>query len=396
MMLRSRTSAIITHAAGWIIFFMLPFLLFPMPQGNESVMGVVTSASFWLSYALYIFLFYFNGYFLIPKFYFQKKYTVYFLIVVALFAIAYFIRQTIQQQPIPVLTTEQMKRIDSLMKNRTLPFQRFDSLARNKEPVNFDSFFRNRPPFERPPGFSPFNSMLFRRPPGMRVDIFAILLLSTIWALSTTVSISQRWNKTEQRAVQAEADKANAELSFLKAQINPHFLFNTLNNIFSLAVKKSDNTAASIMKLSNIMRYITDEANHHFVPLYYEVNCIKDYIDLQRLRLSKTSEVNFCVTGNLGDHSIPPLLLMTFVENVFKYGISNHETSEVTIKLFRVENGIRFFCQNKIFSSLRNADRTGIGIANAKKRLKHLYPNKHTLNITNVNGLFTVNLTIGD
>ncbi len=236
--------------------------------------------------------------------------------------------------------------------------------------------------------------MLFHRPPGIGVDIFAILLLSTVWALSTTVSISQQWNKTEQRAVRAEADKVNAELLFLKAQINPHFLFNTLNNIYSLAVKRSEKAATSVMKLSNIMRYITDEVNLDLVPLHYEVNCIRDFIDLQRLRLSTASDVSFCVTGILREHAIPPLLLMTFVENVFKYGISNHETSEVTIKLFCVENGIRFFCQNKIFSSLRNADRTGIGIANAKKRLKHLYPNKHTLNITSTNGLFTVELCL--
>jgi len=99
-------------------------------------------------------------------------------------------------------------------------------------------------------------------------------------------------------AARAEADKANAELSFLKAQINPHFLFNTLNNIYSLAVIKSDVTADSIMKLSNIMRYVTDEATEDFVPLQDELHCLTDYIELQRLRLGKKVTLNYAIAGD--------------------------------------------------------------------------------------------------
>jgi LytS/YehU family sensor histidine kinase len=239
-------------------------------------------------------------------------------------------------------------------------------------------------------------SRLRRQPPGMRhpVDLFAVFLLCTIWALSTAIRITQQWQQTEKRAVKAEADKANAELSFLKAQINPHFLFNTLNNIYSLAVRQNENTAASIMKLSNIMRYVTDDVNRDYVSLQSEVECITDYIDLQRLRLSKKVYVDFAVTGNTEGKKIPPLVLMTFIENVFKYGISSHEPSGINIKLFAEEKTITFFCQNKLFSTERKAERTGIGISNTRQRLLHLYPNRHLLNITTDDGLYTVQLTL--
>jgi LytS/YehU family sensor histidine kinase len=167
-----------------------------------------------------------------------------------------------------------------------------------------------------------------------------------------------------------------------------------LNNIYALAVTKNEATPASIMKLSNIMRYVTDEVSEDYVPLESEVECISNYIDLQRLRLNTKVTVDFSVTGNVEDKKISPLILMTFVENVFKYGISKHEEITITIKLYAEEKTITFFCQNKIFPAVRKIERTGIGIANTRQRLEFLYPNKHLLNITTANNLFTVQLTL--
>jgi LytS/YehU family sensor histidine kinase len=192
----------------------------------------------------------------------------------------------------------------------------------------------------------------------------------------------------------AEAERANAELSFLKAQVNPHFLFNTLNNIYSLAVTGNENTGPSIMRLSNIMRYVTDEAGQDFVLMDSEVECMKDYIDLQKMRLGEKMNVEVSITGNTIDKKIAPLILMTFVENVFKYGISSHEASVIIIKLSANGDHISFFCQNKLFEIKRNTERTGIGINNARQRLQHLYPNRHFLDINTDNGLFTVQLTL--
>ena len=215
-----------------------------------------------------------------------------------------------------------------------------------------------------------------------------------IWSLGMAFQIIWQWRNTEQRAAQAEAEKATAELSFLKAQIHPHFLFNTLNNIYSMAVLKSEHTPAAILKLSNIMRYATDEVKRNFVSLQDEVAYISDYIDLQRLRLNNKVQLDFSVTGNTENKQIAPLILMTFVENVFKYGISSHEPSVIIIRIMAEENAIVFFCQNKIFGTQNKFESTGIGISNTRKRLEHFYPGRHSITINTENGLFTVQLTI--
>ncbi len=215
-----------------------------------------------------------------------------------------------------------------------------------------------------------------------------------IMALSTAIKIIQQWQITEQRAVRAEADKASAELSFLKAQINPHFLFNTLNNIYTLAVMKDEHAPDSIMKLSNIMRYVTDDATANFVPLQDEINCINDYIELQRLRIGEKTAIDLYISGDIENKQIAPLILMTFIENVFKYGISKHTRSAIVIKIIGNETGISFFCQNRIFPEKDEKQRTGIGLKNTRQRLDHLYPGGYKLNIDTEAQLYTVKLML--
>ncbi|MCK7555001.1 sensor histidine kinase [Chitinophaga sedimenti] len=213
--------------------------------------------------------------------------------------------------------------------------------------------------------------------------------------LAMSIELGKQWRMTEQRITRAEADKANAELSFLKAQINPHFLFNTLNNIYSLAISKNEYTADSIMKLSNIMRYVTDDATEDYVSLEDEVACIRDYIALQRLRLGGKVQLDFDVSGDLDHKEIAPLILMTFIENVFKYGISNHEPTNITIRIFAEQHTITFFSRNRIFRAAAVApERTGIGIANTRQRLEHLYQDRYLLNIREENDVYTVDLTL--
>ncbi len=373
-MVRLKSPAVV-HISAWLIFLTLPFLVLPGSDGASKIINLAASADYWVSYGLYIFLFYFNAYFLIPKLYLTKKYLSYALYILAVLATIYFLKHWIDHPRFmdAGIPPHMPAGWDSM------PHYPFNDSLKGIGSMPPTDFIRSH---GRPP--------MLKRP----VDLFSIFLLSTIWALSTAMRIIQEWRETEKRAIKAEADKANAELSFLKAQINPHFLFNTLNNIYALAVKQNENTATCIMKLSNIMRYVTDDVNQDFVTLQSEVDCITDYIDLQRLRLNKKVYIDFLAKGNLDGKKIPPLVLMTFVENVFKYGISSHEDSVITIQLFAEEKSMTFFCQNKIFITSRIVERTGIGIANTKQRLEHLYPNKHLLNITAENGLFTVQLTM--
>lgn len=148
------------------------------------------------------------------------------------------------------------------------------------------------------------------------------------------------------------------------------------------------------MKLSNIMRYVTDEAEADFVSLPSELMCISNFIDLQQLRLGKMVTLNYTVTGDAEGHVISPLLLMTFIENVFKYGLSNHVPANINISIKMLHNQIIFHSQNTIFDRKTQPERVGIGIENTKKRLQHLYPEKYNLDIVRSDGLFTVDLIL--
>lgn len=352
LLMKSRLLTIVGHVAGWIFFFSLVigFLSNGPGQGN-TVWSSLLSPPFLIFYSVFLFLFYINYLVLIPALFLEKKYLLYFTITLAMLAAVFFI-----------------KPFDGLISMGPPP-------EMIKKPV--------------PPGIE-------RMEPGPRnhFDINSIIMFATIWSLSTVIPLARQWRLTEQRAAQAEAERAYAELSALKSQVNPHFLFNTLNNIYSMAVTHHANTAPSIMKLSNIMRYVTDEVQADFVPLDSEISCMRDYIDLQRMRLGEKMQVNLSITGSTADKQIAPLILMTFTENVFKYGVSSHEPSAITIRLHTDEHSLTFFCQNKLFESRRTEERKGTGIPNARKRLLHLYPDKHFLDINTDNGLFTVQLTL--
>jgi two-component system, LytTR family, sensor kinase len=367
-MFRIKASTIIAHCIAWIIFISLPLLfLSNRPEGID-FLQVLFSWKYVVFICSYSFIFYLNYYVLVPDFYLQKKFFGYFGILLAL-----------------LLFIGYIKPFDNLLKagNRQ-PFQ----AMQNPSP----GFPPQRQPKNFPQGPPPNNNNLPARP--RNIDAISIFLFIMVTGVSTAVCISDRWRDIEKRATIAEAEKTSAELSFLKAQINPHFLFNTLNNIYSLAVTKSDNTADCIMKLSNIMRYVTDDVSEDFVPLQSEINCINDYIGLQKLRLADKVNIDLQIAGDTEGKRIAPLLLMTFVENIFKYGISKREPSDIIIKVATDNMSINFFSRNKIFPAAVTEQRTGVGIANATKRLEYLYTKKHLLNINTDDGLYTVQLTL--
>lgn len=348
------------HLLGWVLFFFLivAFLnhspqAFSLPHLYES--------SFLLFFVVYAGLFYLNMYVLIPGLYLKQRQAAYFGLVLLLLA------------AIIVL----------------MPYDRM--LHSHMHPPGEE----RRAPFERMPSLG---GKFPRRPgPGGRgigVDLISIVLFLTVWTVGMAIQIFRQWRTTERRALQAEADKVNAELSFLKAQVNPHFLFNTLNNIYSLSITKSEQTPNAILKLSEILHYITDDVRNDFVPLQSEVTCVQNYIELQKLRLTDKVEVQFSVTGELDGKQIAPLLLMTFIENAFKYGISSHEPCVITIEIAARERAIDFFCRNKIMVRNVEDERVGVGIGNAEKRLSYLYPGKHLLNLHTDDQTFTVQLTI--
>jgi two-component system, LytTR family, sensor kinase len=311
-------------------------------MGAATFTQQLISLNFYIFCFVYLFIFYCNSKVLFPYLYLKKKYILYFSIILALFFAVY------------LLTP-----FDNLLSHANI-----NELRRHPLPPPEGI---GPPPMPFPPGERPGRK-------GPFTDINSLILFLLVWLASVALQILKEWRNSQQRAIIAESDRKTAELAFLKAHINPHFLFNTLNNIYSLAIINHEQTAVSILKLSNIMRYVTESVAIDFIALENEVECIVDYVDLQRLRLSKKVYLDFSITGNTHDKVIAPLILITFIENIFKYGISNHHQSTITIKLFIEESTITFYCQNRIFNPDYVYDREGWGITNTKQRLEFLYP----------------------
>jgi two-component system LytT family sensor kinase len=222
----------------------------------------------------------------------------------------------------------------------------------------------------------------------------AIFLL--VFVFSTGIKVINEWLRSEQRNKEIAHEKLQAELSFLKAQINPHFLFNTLNNIYALASDQSEHTAPAIMKLSSIMRYVLTEARNDLAPLEKEILFTSHYIELQKMRLTDKTSIDFTIQGDPLGRQIAPLLLLPFVENAFKYGISTREWSPIRILLDIKKDSLYFSISNQkhLNTSLRMADNTGIGISNTRRRLDLLYEDRYKLLIEDKTGEFSVHLNI--
>ena len=200
------------------------------------------------------------------------------------------------------------------------------------------------------------------------------------------VSLNNRWK-------QAKKEKTDAELSYLKAQINPHFLFNTLNSIYSLIIQKSDAAADAIVKLAGMMRYVLYETDRNFVMLEKEVSYLQDFVDLQKLRFGSQVPVTFTINGKAEGKQIAPLLLISFVENAFKHGVNAEEKSEIIIHLDMSDNNVVLKVHNNKVQ-VDHWDVTGIGLQNAKNRLQFIYPDKHILIIEDTVTCFFVTLQI--
>lgn len=232
-----------------------------------------------------------------------------------------------------------------------------------------------------------------------RQQFQAIVVLVTVlvWMVSSGLRITSEWFQNERVRRQMHSDKLSAELAFLKSQVSPHFLFNTLNNIYSLAQLRSDDTPEAILKLSQLMRYMLYEANDPQVPLEQEVEYLRNYVDLQRLRLADDVEIEFSQEGQLGGRLIEPMLLIPFVENAFKHGVSYQHPSAISIVLRVVGDELLFRVQNRRFEQgkpLTAARDSGIGIQNVTQRLQLLYPGRHHLDIDQSGDQYIITLTL--
>lgn len=232
-------------------------------------------------------------------------------------------------------------------------------------------------------------------PPGPRHGNPFFFLFSHNFLQFIIVFIFSMLLKIRERLTQTETEKANAELNYLKAQINPHFLFNTLNTIYSLSILKSDKTSDAVVKLSDMMRYVLSDGNTNFVSLEKELNYISNYIELQRMRLTPNVKLLYVCEGNRFDKKIAPLVLIPFIENAFKHGVNSEENSELDIKITITETRLDLVVKNNCVTSNTNTlNKSGLGIENTRQRLSLLYPKSHDLHISEIDHCFTVCLTL--
>lgn len=372
-MVKGRLNTITLHCIGWLVFFSLPVIFIIGSSNADAHFFSGDDLLSLLGFAIYIPIFYLNTYYLFPRLFSGGKRVLYFFSIAILFGVVYYL------EPFE----------KAAFKSRS--FKNVIGIQATPAEILMDESGSGGHKDDTPP-FGPGGFVMQRSP--NHIDIISIALFLIVMVLSIALILEQRWRNAVQETARAEADKANAELSFLKAQINPHFLFNTLNNIYSLAITKNENVADAIMKLSNLMRYVTDDVNEDFVALEREMDSINDYISLQRLRLGKKVTIEYVVEGNTSSKIISPLLLMPFVENAFKHGISNSAESTIVVRLTASEKYIVFYTENRLFATPRNVERTGIGNTNTKKRLARIYPGKYMLDIGPQNGLFTVHLVM--
>jgi sensor histidine kinase YesM len=211
------------------------------------------------------------------------------------------------------------------------------------------------------------------------------------------------WFELEAKKKEVENEKLTAELSFLKEQINPHFLFNTLNNLYYLAYTKSDNTTEVIAKLSQMMRYMIYESNYKQVELGKEIEYMQNYVSLERLRLNDQIPIDFKVEGDPGGIKVAPLILITFLENAFKHGANgNNKNAWVNLSLkvdgknfvYTVENskGTSNTKINGVHSE--HGAKSGIGLQNVKRRLELTYPEKYELDVKDLSDRYYVQLKL--
>jgi len=356
MKLDSKYTGIIFHILGWAIYF--SFQMVFSGYFDKSI-SMTEDVVWWIIQVGIIVFFYLNYLLLIPRLLFRKRYILYALAVIAIGAaivigIEFFIGST---RPGP---------------EHGLP---------PPEMMNHDMPHHDGP-HGRPDGKGILNG----------ITVFFIVLL-----VSSAIRITGELLRVQRQKQRLENEKLSAELIALKAQINPHFVFNVLNNICSLARKKSEDTETFIIKLSQLIRYNLYDDKGGKMSLDREVSFLTNYIDLQKMRLGDAVFVDYRFTGDFGLYEIEPMMLFPFIENAFKHGVSYSMPSLISISINLEKSCLHMRVTNSIVDSKTpqsEENPSGIGLTNVKKLLALLYAHKHSLSISTDNNVFSVDLKI--
>jgi len=338
----------VLHFILWGGLLLLNFFIFGMP-------GLELDFTFpLLSWLIYLLLFYLNYSLYVPKFLFKKKYVLYGIVMVMTFGMAVYSKTKIDNH---------------FFKERIQDPEKWRQ--------NLNHEFGPKPPFEgdsfvpKPPGGEPPKRIL-----NLRVQPFvitSILQLTLIFLASISLRFIKKWQDDEKIKEAIEKEKISTELLFLRQQINPHFLFNAINSIYSLSISQKPETSDAIIKLSAILRYMLYETDKQMVGLDNEIQAIKNYIELQKLRLTEKVKLSFMLNGNPGSYKVVPLIMLPLIENAFKHGVDNANDSFIDILIEISDGNLILSIKNKIVFKKQSLESSGIGIKNILRRLELLY-----------------------
>ena len=322
-----RPLEILIHIISWGIMFGFPFFFVERGNGNINWMAYIRHLAVPLSFMI---AFYVNYFILVPRYLFQsqaKRYIVYNIIFLCVIGILLHLWQS----------------------------------------LTFDPSFA---PKAKRPGM----------PPGWLFFLRDMLSLVFTIGLSAAIRMSARWTQNEAARKEAERNRTEAELKNLRNQLNPHFLLNTLNNIYALIAFDSDKAQQAVQELSKLLRYVLYDNQQTYVPLCKEVDFIRNYIELMRIRLPRHVRLDVSLPENPSHTLVAPLLFISLVENAFKHGVSNDRPSFIDIDIREEEGVLACRIENSFFPK-SGADRSGsgIGLANLCRRLEMIYPGRYEM-----------------
>jgi two-component sensor histidine kinase len=346
----------------WLVILAVPVLIF---QNEEQIIWADVERM-WMNLLPFFILFAINHLILIPLFLFKNKRLLYFIsvaAVLAVFAVSMFFiqpeRQGRQNMPPPGMQAPARQQAGP-----PPPRGQLDHPPRPQRPFNIPPLFNT------------------------------IIISFLVVGFDTGLRMMVRWSKLEQEKTVLEKENVQSQLAFLRTQISPHFFMNTLNNIHSQIDIDTEDAKDSIIKLSKLMRHLLYDSQEEKTSLSKEVEFIRSYINLMKLRYSDKVDIKIEIPESLPDKQIPPLLFTSLIENAFKHGISYSNGSFIHLKIELIKEKLIFMLTNSKAPKKNIDGQKGIGLENTRKRLDLLYPGKYSLDIYDNESSFTVKLEI--
>ena len=357
------------YAALWGLLLAAPLLSLYVRTSNDSSLAFNWQEVFivWRHIIVYLLVFLVHNFILAPLLIYRHKRWLYGILTLCMIALFTFYQ--CQQRP----DNPRRERFRHRME------QRWEHRDRPPLPESHEAFRRHHR--DRPPVFM-----------GER-DIISIVIIILMCGMNLGVKLYYKTRDDQKKLLRLEKENLEQQLEYLKYQINPHFFMNTLNNIHALVDIDAEKAKSTILELSKMMRFILYEGDKKGVPLTREFDFIRNYVTLMRLRFTDKVRITVDLPAQVPDKQIPPLMLITFIENAFKHGISYQHESFIDVKAEIEGDRLHFSCINSK-AEKPNEEKGGVGLANVKQRLKLLYDNNYALKIQDSPDIYSVQLSI--